>query len=107
MSYYGSSLTVFVRDYIGGHPATDAARYLARSPVFAGTRLRTPSLITTGARDRATPAGQAVELYRALREQGVAAELVVTQEGHGISDLAARADWAARSVAWLERFMPA
>jgi dipeptidyl aminopeptidase/acylaminoacyl peptidase len=107
-SYYGSSLTVFVRDYVGGHPATDTERYLARSPVFAGERLRTPSLITSGGRDRATPAGQAVELFRALREQGVDAELVIyPQEGHGVSDLAARADWSARSIAWLERFMPA
>ena len=83
-------------------------RYLSRSPVFAGARLRTPSLITSGGRDRATPAGQAVELFRALREQGVDAELVVyPKEGHGISDLAARGDWAARSIAWLERWMPA
>ena len=107
-SYYGSSLTVFVRDYVGGHPATETDLYVARSPVFARERLRTPSLITTGGRDRATPAGQAVELYRALREQGVAAELVVyPKEGHGISDLAARGDWIARSIAWLERWMPA
>jgi dipeptidyl aminopeptidase/acylaminoacyl peptidase len=106
-SYYGSSLSVFVRDYVGGSPATDAERYVARSAVFAGERLRTPTLITTGQRDRATPMGQAVELFRALREQGTDAQLVVyPQEGHGVSDLAARADWAGRSIAWLERYMP-
>ena len=106
-SYYGSSLTVFVRDYVGGSPATDPERYLDRSPVFAGTRLHTPSLITTGQRDRATPMGQAVELFRALREQGIDAELVVyPKEGHGISDWAARADWAGRAITWLERYMP-
>ena len=83
-AYYASSLTAFVRDYIGGHPATDTARYVERSPVFAGPRLRTPTLITNGARDRATPMGQAVELFRALREQGTDAELVIyPTEGHG------------------------
>ncbi|HYO43007.1 MAG TPA: prolyl oligopeptidase family serine peptidase [Candidatus Limnocylindrales bacterium] len=106
-SYYASSLTVFVRDYVGGHPATHAARYVERSPVFARERLRTPTLITAGLRDRATPSGQAVELFRALREQGTDAELVLyPQEGHGVSDLAARADWAARAITWLEKYAP-
>jgi dipeptidyl aminopeptidase/acylaminoacyl peptidase len=107
-AYYASSLTAFVRDYIGGHPATDTARYVERSPVFAGQRLRTPTLITNGARDRATPMGQAVELFRALREQGTDAELVIyPTEGHGFSDVAARGDWIGRMLAWLERYMPA
>ena len=100
--------TAFVRDYIGGHPATDTARYVERSPVFAGQRLRTPTLITNGARDRATPMGQAVELFRALREQGTDAELVIyPTEGHGFSDVATRGDWIGRMLAWLERYMPA
>jgi dipeptidyl aminopeptidase/acylaminoacyl peptidase len=107
-AYYASSLTAFVRDYVGGHPATDTARYVERSPVFAGRRLRTPSLITNGARDRATPMGQAVELFRALREQGTDAELVIyPTEGHGFSDVATRGDWIGRMLAWLERYMPA
>ena len=107
-AYYGSSLSAFVRDYIGGHPATDTARYVERSPVFAGARLRTPTLITNGARDRATPMGQAVELFRALREQGTDAELVIyPTEGHGFSDVATRGDWIGRMLAWLERYMPA
>jgi dipeptidyl aminopeptidase/acylaminoacyl peptidase len=107
-SYYGSSLTAFVRDYLGGTPTTETARYLERSPVFAGGRLRTPTLITNGARDRATPMGQSVELFRALRDQGVAAELVIyPTEGHGFSDVATRGDWLGRVVAWLDRYMPA
>jgi dipeptidyl aminopeptidase/acylaminoacyl peptidase len=107
-AYYASSLSAFVHDYIGGHPATDTARYIERSPVFAGQRLRTPTLITNGARDRATPMGQSVELFRALREQGTDAELVIyPTEGHGFSDVATRGDWIGRMLAWLERYMPA
>ena len=58
-SHYGSSLSVFVRDYVGGRPTDQVQRYLDRSPVFAGSRLRTPTLLVTGLRDRATPVGQA------------------------------------------------
>ena len=106
-SYYGSSLTRFVHDFVGGRPATETERYLERSPVFAGPRLRTPTLITTGLRDRATPVGQATELFRALREQGTDTELVVYPlEGHGVRDWAARADWVARVVTWMERYAP-
>jgi dipeptidyl aminopeptidase/acylaminoacyl peptidase len=105
-AYYGSSLTVFVRDYVGGQPAADPARYLSRSPVFAGERLRTPTLITNGQRDRATPMGQSVELFRALREQGTDAELAIyPTEGHGFSDVATRTDWVGRMVTWLDRHL--
>ena len=107
-SHYGSSLSVFVRDYVGGRPTDQVQRYLDRSPVFAGTRLRTPTLLTTGLRDRATPMGQAVEMFRALREQGVPTELVVyPEEGHGVRAYPARIDWIARAVMWLERYAPA
>jgi dipeptidyl aminopeptidase/acylaminoacyl peptidase len=83
------------------------ARYIERSSVFAGAGLRTPSLITAGARDRATPVGQAMEHFRALREQGTPAELVIyPKEGHGVRGIEASVDWTARLVMWLERFAP-
>ena len=106
-SYYGSSLTKFVDSFVGGRPDEVPERYLARSSVFAGARLRTPSLITAGARDRATPVGQAMEHFRALREQGTPAELVIyPKEGHGVNSIDAALDWTARLVMWLERFAP-
>jgi dipeptidyl aminopeptidase/acylaminoacyl peptidase len=107
-SYYGSSLTVFVHDYVGGRPEADIDRYVARSAVFAGASLRTPTLISVGLRDRATPPGQAAELFRALRDQGVPAELLrYPEEGHGVRAIEARMDWVARILVWLERFAPA
>ena len=52
--------------------------------------------------------GQAVELFRALREQGTDAELAIyPTEGHGFSDVATRSDWIGRMLAWLERYTPA
>ena len=99
---------MFVRDYVGGRPTDQVQRYLDRSPVFAGSRLRTPTLLVAGLRDRATPVGQAAEMFRALREQGVPTELVVyPEEGHGVRAYPARIDWIARAVMWLERYAPA
>ena len=67
----------------------------------------TPILLTAGRHDRATPVGQAVECYRALREHGVPAEVVIYPlEGHGVADLPAVIDLATRTVAWFERFLP-
>ena len=107
-SYYGSSLTVFVHDFVGGRPEADITRYVARSAVFAGPSLRTPSLISVGLRDRATPPGQALELFRALRDQGVPAELLLyPEEGHGVRAIEARMDWVARILVWLDRYAPA
>jgi dipeptidyl aminopeptidase/acylaminoacyl peptidase len=106
-SYYGSSLTKFVDAFVGGRPDEEPQRYLARSSVFAGTGLQTPSLITAGALDRATPPGQAMEHFRALREQGTPAELVIyPKEGHGVRRIEAALDWTARLVMWSERFAP-
>jgi len=70
-------------------------------------RNRTPTLLTAGFRDRATPIGQATEFYRALREHGVPAELVLYPlEGHGVRTFPASFDVLARTVGWFERFMP-
>ena len=61
-----------------------------------------------GRKDRATPPGQAVEMYRALRVRGVPAELAVyPAEGHGVRTFPALIDFATRCVEWIERFMPA
>jgi dipeptidyl aminopeptidase/acylaminoacyl peptidase len=48
-----------------------------------------------------------VEFFRALRWQGVQAELVLyPEEGHGVRKLPTIVDLCARMVAWFERFMP-
>jgi dipeptidyl aminopeptidase/acylaminoacyl peptidase len=81
--------------------------YRDRSPVFGGDRLRTPTLLTAGTKDRATPPGQAVEFHRILRERGVPTEVArYPLEGHGVRDLPAAIDAATRILAWFERFMP-
>jgi len=79
-----------------------------RSPVMHASRARTPTLLTAGAKDRCTPAGQAREFYQALLGHGVDSELVIYPgEGHGVSRFPAVTDYLTRLVTWFERYMPA
>jgi dipeptidyl aminopeptidase/acylaminoacyl peptidase len=80
----------------------------ARSPVMHATKARTPTLLTAGAKDRCTPAGQAREFYQALIGHGIDSELVIyPEEGHGVSRFPAVTDYLTRLVTWFERYMPA
>jgi dipeptidyl aminopeptidase/acylaminoacyl peptidase len=79
-----------------------------RSPVMHASSARTPTLLTAGAQDRCTPAGQAREFYQALIGRGVDSELVIyPEEGHGVSRFPAVTDYLTRLVTWFERYMPA
>ena len=79
-----------------------------RSPVMHASKARTPTLLTAGAKDRCTPAGQAREFYQALIGHGVDSELVIYPgEGHGVSRFPAITDYLTRLVTWFEKYMPA
>jgi dipeptidyl aminopeptidase/acylaminoacyl peptidase len=79
-----------------------------RSPVLHASKATTPTLLTAGAKDRCTPAGQAREFYQALTGHGVDSELVIYPgEGHGVSRFPAVTDYLTRLVSWFERYMPA
>ncbi|HEY2552458.1 MAG TPA: S9 family peptidase [Streptosporangiaceae bacterium] len=80
----------------------------ARSPVMHASKATTPTLLTAGAKDRCTPAGQAREFYQALISHGVDSELVIYPgEGHGVRQHPAVADYLTRLVTWFGRYMPA
>ncbi|MGH3159725.1 MAG: S9 family peptidase [Streptosporangiaceae bacterium] len=79
-----------------------------RSPVMHASKARTPTLLTAGAKDRCTPAGQAREFYQALIGHGVDSELVIyPEEGHGVRHFPAVTDYLTRLVIWFEKYMPA
>jgi dipeptidyl aminopeptidase/acylaminoacyl peptidase len=104
---FDSSLGSWVSDFLGGEPLAVSAEYSNRSPVLHADRVTTPVLLTAGRHDRATPVGQAVEFYRALRERGIPTEVVkYPQEGHGVGEFPAALDLATRTVGWFERFLP-
>jgi dipeptidyl aminopeptidase/acylaminoacyl peptidase len=104
---FDSSLGAWVSDFIGGEPDEVPSEYTSRSPVLQAGEIITPVLLSAGRHDRATPLGQAVEFYRALRDRGVPTEVVkYPEEGHGVGELPAALDLVTRTVMWFERFLP-
>jgi dipeptidyl aminopeptidase/acylaminoacyl peptidase len=105
--HFTSSLAAWDATFVGGSP-TEPSNFGRFSPVMRFGRLRTPTLLTAGANDRATPPGQAIEFWQALRLSGVPSEVVIyPQEGHGVSTFPALIDFVARMVGWFDRFLPA
>jgi dipeptidyl aminopeptidase/acylaminoacyl peptidase len=103
-----SNIAEFDARFVQGDPFDPASAYTTRSPLQQHRRNRTPTLLTAGLLDLATPASQAQVLYTALTERGVAAGLVLyPEEGHGVLRPEAVVDQVARMVAWFEHFMPA
>lgn len=86
----------------------DRALYASRSPITHADRVRTPTLIVTGALDRSTPPGQGVELHNAMRRAGAQSVLLTYPgEGHGVRQFPAVIDFIARVTDWFDRHMPA
>jgi dipeptidyl aminopeptidase/acylaminoacyl peptidase len=106
--HWNSNIGAWDAWFLGGQPEDGAPQYRERSPVFFADRVTTPTLLTAGTEDRCTPPGQAVEFYRALRANGVPAEVsIYPGEGHGVRKFPAYLDLVTRTTAWFERFMPA
>lgn len=106
--HYTTNIADFDRLFLQDDPSNATGRYAERSPIMYVERVQTPTLHTTGALDRCTPAGQAVEFHRALLEHGVESSLAIyPQEGHGVRRFPAIVDQCTRIVGWFERFMPA
>lgn len=77
--------------------------YFERSPVYGAPNVRTPVLVVGGARDSCTGITQALEFHRALAVCGARSTLVTyPQEGHGIRNPQAYADYCSRVLAWID-----
>ncbi|MYS81141.1 prolyl oligopeptidase family serine peptidase [Streptomyces sp. SID5474] len=104
--HHTSNIPHFDRIFLADEPLSYTGRYVERSPLRFAAQVRTPTLLTAGALDRCTPAGQAMEFHRALVESGVESTLVVyPQEGHGVRAFPALIDHCARVLGWFERHM--
>jgi dipeptidyl aminopeptidase/acylaminoacyl peptidase len=93
---------------VGGPLKEERFRRLAieRSPLFRLDKPTTPTLIIHGQDDRCTPLGQGQEFYSALRERGVATELVVyPREGHGLRERSHRLEAWQRTLGWFDRYL--
>jgi dipeptidyl aminopeptidase/acylaminoacyl peptidase len=105
--HFTSSLAAWDAEFVGAEPDDPSGAFGERSPVMRAAHVATPTLLTAGLKDRATPPGQAIEFWQALRLRGVESEVVLyPQEGHGVEAFPASIDLMARTVAWFERHMP-
>ncbi|HET6171085.1 MAG TPA: S9 family peptidase [Gaiellales bacterium] len=104
---FGSNLGAWVGDFLDGEPKPSGGQYFDRSPVLFAHADRTPTLLTAGMLDLATPPGQAIEFHNALAERGVPTDVAIYPgEGHGVHSFPALIDCTTRVVAWFERHMP-
>jgi dipeptidyl aminopeptidase/acylaminoacyl peptidase len=66
----------------------------------------TPTLFLHGENDNDVHITQSEEMYTALRYRGVPAELVrYPREGHSFTEPKHRVDAAARTVAWMDKYL--
>jgi dipeptidyl aminopeptidase/acylaminoacyl peptidase len=106
--HFTCNIPFFDTLFLGSQVNDLAGHHLTRSPVFLADKVTTPSLHITGALDRCTPAGQALEFHRALREAGQHSELVTyPQEAHGVRQFPAVIDFTARVIDFLATHCPA
>jgi dipeptidyl aminopeptidase/acylaminoacyl peptidase len=101
-----SNIPYFDSFCLGSQYTDQGGNHFARSPVMFAQRVKTPTLNICGALDRCTPPGQAQEFHNALLENGAKSVLVTyPQEGHGVRAFPAAIDYAARVVAWFNRYL--
>jgi len=106
--HHTSNIPHFDALFLADDPRGRSGKFPDRSPLLFADQVTTPTLQTTGALDRCTPPGQAVEFHNALRERGVESALAIYPgEGHGVRDFPALIDQCTRIMGWFERFMPA
>jgi len=110
ISMYGQSdVRIYRTPWFGGTPWQDKAPidvFWEHSPLKHIAKVKTPTIILVGEKDVRVPMPQSVELYRALKSNGVATHLYVAPRApHGWDELRHRLfkmnvelDWFAKHV---------
>lgn len=94
-------------NWFGGSPWVEGApidKYWEHSPLREIWKVTTPTLVLVGEKDERVPATQSVELYRALRANGVDTHLYMApREPHGWRELRHRLFKVNVELDWFER----
>ena len=107
MQHFASELGWFDVAFLGGTPDTPAGPHFDRSPLARAARVRTPTLLFTGADDTGVPPVQSVEFAAALAESGTPAQVAqYPNEGHVTRGQRAVLDQHARLLDWFTRYLP-
>jgi dipeptidyl aminopeptidase/acylaminoacyl peptidase len=102
--HFESQIPWFDAAFLKGEPRNANGPYFHRSAVLHAHKVRTPTLLMAGGRDKNTPPGQAVEFFSALVEAGTPCALAVyPEDGHSLRGMPAYLDSAARVVRWLSQ----
>ncbi len=84
--YYNTDIPKFTKEYLADVPFRDKAIYEKTSPMTHINNAQTPTLIQHGSADVRVPVANAHELYRALKELKIEAQMVIYENmGHGPS----------------------
>jgi len=92
----------------GGPPTSQAARkHFARcSPHLFADRIKTPTLVITNEQDFRVPVDQGLQLFTALRRNGVPSEaLVFSDEGHWVLGALNSKRWHETVFGWLKKYL--
>jgi dipeptidyl aminopeptidase/acylaminoacyl peptidase len=92
----------------GGPPWSAAARrhFDRCSPHRSADKIRTPTLIITNQQDFRVPVDQGLQLFTALRRNGVPSEaLSFTDEGHWVLGALNSKRWHETVFAWLKKYL--
>ena len=83
-SEYGTENSSRYDRWYFGRPWEQPADFWRQSPLAGAGHATTPFLLLQGEGDTTDPVGQSEEMYRALRQMGVAVDLVTyPRENHG------------------------
>ena len=106
-AFYGATEELWFPEWeFGGPPWEDRTYYEQWSPHRFARNFRTPTLVIHGARDYRVPDTQGLQMFTALRRQGVPARLVYyPDEGHWISKPHNQQRWWTEVHAWLDRYL--
>lgn len=110
ISMYGQSdVRIYRTPWFGGTPWQEGAPidvYWENSPLSDIAKVTTPTIVLVGVNDPRVPMPQSVELYRALRSNGVPTHLYVApRERHGWRELRHRLFKANVELDWFERWV--
>ena len=92
----------------GGAPWSKRARanFAKCSPHLAADRIRTPTLVITNEQDFRVPVDQGLQLFTALRRNGVPSEgLVFENEGHWVLNALDSKRWHETVFGWMHKYL--
>jgi dipeptidyl aminopeptidase/acylaminoacyl peptidase len=107
MSYASEEL--WFTDWESGGPPTSAAarRHFARcSPHLFAANMKTPTLVITNEQDFRVPVDQGLQLFTALRRNGVPSQtLVFPNEGHWVLGALNSKRWHEEVFGWMKKYL--